>query len=596
MGVGHEEAVDRVLLAGDVADDPLAAAPLAPVGGHRLALDVAAPADRHHDVLVGDQVLVGHLAARVVDDPRPALARVLPLELRELLLDDPEDPRLVRQDVLQLGDELDHGEVLVLDLLALEGGEAGQPHVEDRLGLDLGEPEAGDEVVPGGLHVGRLADRPDHLVEMVEGDLQALEDVGSLAGLAQVVLGAPADDLAAMLDVVGDDRLEGQGLGLAVHQGQHVEVERQLHRGVLEQVVQHRVRVGVVLDLDVDPHPVAVGLVAKVGDAVDPLVLHQVGDLLQQGRLVHLVGQLGDDDRDAVAARLLEGDLGPHDHPAVAVGVHLADRVDRLRGAGDRVLLLLQAEDRAAGREVGALDERAEVVRGELRVVDEGDLRVHDLAQVVRRDVRRHPDRDARRAVDQQVGQLRREDRRLAVLAVVVVREVDRLAIDVRQHLRRDRRQAGLGVAHGRRRVAVHGAEVALAVDERVAHREVLGQAHQGVVDRGVPVRVKLAHHLADDRGALPEGAVRGQPHLPHGVEDPAVDRLEAVADVRQGAGHDHAHRVVEVGRPHLVLDADRADVAQVVGHGRVLRWQSGPGRRVTWRGPPAAGGRARRR
>ena len=191
-------------------------------------------------------------------------------------------------------------------------------------------PKPRDEVGPGGLDVGRLADRPDHLVEVVEGDLEALEDVGPLAGLAEVVLGPAPDDLAAVLDVVGDDRLERQRLRLPVDEGQHVEVEGQLHRRVLEQVVQHRVRVGVVLDLDVDPHPVAVGLVAEVGDPVDPLVLDEVGDLLEEGRLVHLVGQLGDDDRDPVAAGLLEGDLGPHDHPAVAVGVHLADGVDRL--------------------------------------------------------------------------------------------------------------------------------------------------------------------------------------------------------------------------------------------------------------------------
>ena len=36
------------------------------------------------------------------------------------------------------------------------------------------------------------------------------------------------------------------------------------------------------------------------------------------------------------------------------------------------------------------------------------------------------------------------------------------------------------------------------------------------------------------------------------------MDRLEAVADVGQGARHDDAHRVVEVAHPHLVLDADR--------------------------------------
>ena len=50
-----------------------------------------------------------------------------------------------------------------------------------------------------------------------------------------------------------------------------------------------------------------------------------------------------------------------------------------------------------------------------------------------------------------------------------------------------------LGVPVGGRRIAVDGAEVPLPVDERVAHREVLGQAHQGVVGGRVAVRVELA-------------------------------------------------------------------------------------------------------
>ena len=55
------------------------------------------------------------------------------------------------------------------------------------------------------------------------------------------------------------------------------------------------------LELDDDAHAVAVGLVAQVGDALDPLVAHQVGDLLDQLRLVDLVGDLGDDDRLSLA-------------------------------------------------------------------------------------------------------------------------------------------------------------------------------------------------------------------------------------------------------------------------------------------------------
>ena len=137
-----------------------------------------------------------------------------------------EDARRVGEDVLELGDELDDREVLVLDLLALERGQAGEPHVEDRLGLELGQVEPRHEVGPGALDVGRLADRLDDRVEVVEGDLEALEDVGPGAGLAEVELGPAADDLAAMVDVVLEDRLERQRLRLAVDEGEHVQVER----------------------------------------------------------------------------------------------------------------------------------------------------------------------------------------------------------------------------------------------------------------------------------------------------------------------------------------------------------------------------------
>ncbi len=177
-------------------------------------------------------------------------------------------------------------------------------------------------------------------------------------------------------------------------------------------------------------------------------------------------------------------------------------------------------------------------------------------------------------------GSLAGQDRRLLLGPVVVVDEVDGVLVDVGEHLAGDRGQARLGVAHRRGGVAVDRAEVALPVDERVAHREVLGQPHERVVQRAVAVRVVLAHHLADDRGALAVRAGGRQPHLPHRVEDPAVDRLEAVADVGQGARHDDAHRVVEIAHPHLVLDADRSEVAQVVGHVRLSPVGSGCGAR----------------
>ncbi len=198
----------------------------------------------------------------------------------------------------------------------------------------------------------------------------------------------------------------------------------------------------------------------------------------------------------------------------------------------------------------------------EVRVVDQRADRRGDLVQVVRRDVGGHADRDPRRSVDEQVRQLRGQHGGLAETAVVVVDEVDRLLLDVGEHLVGDRGHPRLGVPHGGRRVAVDRSEVALAVDERVAQAEVLRHPHERLVQRQVAVRVVLRHRLADHAGALPIGCGRPQPHLVHRVEDPAVDRLEAVAHVRKRARDDHAHRVVDVRGAHLVLDRHRPHVA----------------------------------
>jgi hypothetical protein len=93
--------------------------------------------------------------------------------------------------------------------------------------------------------------------------------------------------------------------------------------------------------------------------------------------------------------------------------------------------------------------------------------------------------------------------------------------------------------------------------DQRVAHVEVLREADERVVRRHVAVRMVVADDLADDLRALAIGAVRGEAHLPHRVENAAMRRLEAVADVRKRAPDDHAHCVIEIRAAHLVFDVD---------------------------------------
>src|SRR5262249_29531362 len=98
-------------------------------------------------------------------------------------------------------------------------------------------------------------------------------------------------------------------------------------------------------------------------------------------------------------------------------------------------------------------------------------------------------------------------------------------------------------------------AEVAVAIHERVAERDLLHHPHQRLVHRRVTVRVVFTEHLADHAGGLLVGAVEREPQLRHRVEHAPMNRFEAIADVRQRAPDDHGHGVVEVRLPHLLFD-----------------------------------------
>ena len=104
----------------------------------------------------------------------------------------------------------------------------------------------------------------------------------ALARLLEIKLGAASDDDAAVLNVMLQDGLQRQRLRLAINEREHVHAECGAERSELQQLVEHLVRIPVALHLNVDAHPVAVGLVAKISDAINATLFHQVGDLLNE--------------------------------------------------------------------------------------------------------------------------------------------------------------------------------------------------------------------------------------------------------------------------------------------------------------------------
>ncbi len=345
----------------------------------------------------------------------------------------------------QNGEQISDGRqdllVFLDDFVLLQARQAMQAQVENSLGLGLAQsvalraqaqsriqivgaglagagprqhgrdrprpPEVLHEPGLGLAGAGGTLDEVDHLVDIGQGHRQTFQDVGPAPGLAQLENSAPRHHIAAVTQEIFQQLLEVEQARLAVHQGHHIDAEHRLHIGVLEEVVEHHVRVVVALDLDDHAHAVLVRLVPELGDALDLLLLDQLRHPLQQPRLVHLVGQFGDDDGLAAAALLrLHMGAGPHDDSPPPGPIGLADTP--------------HAIDDGGGRKVRPRDQLHEFLDPDLWPLYHRQAGLNHLAQVVRGDVGRHAHRDTGGTVDQQIGKARRQDLGLMLRLVVI--------------------------------------------------------------------------------------------------------------------------------------------------------------------------------
>ena len=351
-----------------------------------------------------------------------------------------------------------------------------------------------EQVFAGVGAAGRSADDADHVVKIIERDLITDQNVFALAGLAQFVERAPANDFDAVVDEELDHRDQAKFARLTGDDGEQDHAERFLHLRLLEKIVEDELRFFAALHFDDDAHAFARRLVANVGDAFELFILNEVGDAFDEPGLVDLIRNFGDDDIFAVFADFFDGGFRAHDEAAAA----------GLVGGFDA----FAARDVGAGREIGAGDNLHDFFERGVGLFDQEDRGVNDFAQVVRRDVGGHADGDTAGAVDKKIRNPRRKNDGLFARLIEVGREVDGIFFEVGEDVFGDLRQARFGVPHGRRGIAVNRAEVSLAVDEHVAEVEILRETNERGVDDGFTVRVIVAGGVAADLGALAVAAV----------------------------------------------------------------------------------------
>ncbi len=188
---------------------------------------------------------------------------------------------------------------------------------------------------------------------------------------------------------------------------------------MLEEVGGHELGVGLCLELEHDAHFVG-GLVTDRGDLRQLPFFHQAKELLQQTRLVHEIGDGGEDDGLLASGQFLHFILAAVSDAAGAGFVNLKQ-------------LFFCVQDLAAGRKVRSLNELEEVLGIEVGIVDQRSQSVDHLADVVRRERAAHAHGDARGAVYEELGEPGREHQRLLERVVIVRLEADRVLVDFEQ-------------------------------------------------------------------------------------------------------------------------------------------------------------------
>ena len=192
--------------------------------------------------------------------------------------------------------------VLALDLELLEPAQRAQAHVEDRLGLRVGELERLDHL---GLGLVLLADDLDQPVEVEIGDQVAVEDFQPPLDRGQPEGRAPHQHFAPMVEE-GLQRLAQVHDPGRVVLVEDVEVEREadFEVGLPEKLLHQELGRHVAgARLEHDAHVVG-QFVAHVFQDRQLLGVDDLGDALDQLALLDLVGNLGDDDA-VLAARQL---------------------------------------------------------------------------------------------------------------------------------------------------------------------------------------------------------------------------------------------------------------------------------------------------
>ena len=210
--------------------------------------------------------------------------------------------------------------------------------------------------------------------------------MGPLPGLFQVVARSPRYHVHPVGDVLLQYLLHIQNTGFSIHQSQHVNAEGGLQIGVFKQLVQNNLWNTVSVQFHNDAHPLTIRFVSQVCYSRYAFLSHEVGNILYELGLVHLVRDLCDHNPvDPVF--FINSSPGPQHQPPFTCFV--------------RSFNACFPVDQSTCGEIWGFYRFHQALHRHIRVIYDQYDSVHHLPQVVWRDIGGHADCNSRAAVDQ---------------------------------------------------------------------------------------------------------------------------------------------------------------------------------------------------
>ena len=419
-----------------------------------------------------------------------------------------------------------------IDLFDFKSRQALQTHIENRRRLLVAQTVVFHKFGNGVLSVAGFLQKFDDCVDIFKRDMQSEQYVLSFLRFFKVETRSAHDYVLLVSNVAFQYLFEVENARYAVYEREHDHTERRLHLRLLVELIEKNLRVDVLFEFDDDAHAVSVRFFSQIADAFKTFVFDLIGYVFDEFCFVDLIRYLGDDDAALAVCHLFDFRLRAKHARASAGAIRLLDGVsakhERSRGEIRRGNVFHKVVNRCVG------------------ILQERDGGVDNFAEIVRRNGRCHTDCDTVRAVDEQVGESRRQHCGLLACVVEVGIEVNRLFVYVADHFERDLGKTCLGVTIRSGRVAVYRAEVAVSVNERTAYGKVLRKTHHCVVHRTVAVGVIFAKHFTDDHRALTIGLVGSEAKFAHSVKNTSVNGLQTVAYVGDCTGYVDRHRVCD--------------------------------------------------